>query len=213
MKTPFDGKLVYHPFFAERRNFLGSSGAALGLALLPSWVALATTKGTLAPLGPLQVRLAYLRDDGIFADAASAAFTASDKSALAPVVMTTYGSSADTSFGLEAHYGADFYHRFWQARRQGHSMEISPPIRLRWSAPAGAGQGVVVTSRGVRAQIEIPACVGTYALTLSNTGDTPPSLAGYSLGNTSAKGCSAVVKHGSTVPAGFAYAVFDVRAA
>jgi hypothetical protein len=210
MKTPFDGKLVCRPIFVERRNFLGSSGAALGLALLPSWAALATT-GMPITNRPLQVRLAYLRDDGMFADASRAAFAASDKSV--PVTMTAYGSSADIPFGIEAHCGADFYHRFWQARLQGRSMEISPPIRLRWTAPAGAAQHMVVTSRGARAQIEIPARLGIYALTLSNTSDMPPSLAGYGLADTSASGGNAVVKHRNTVPANFAYAVFDVRAA
>ncbi|GEM_PF-2423815 len=213
MKSPLSGKIACCPLSVERRNFFGASGAAIGLALLPSWATLAATYSVPVASGSLQVRLACLRDDGSFADVGGAATKASGKSV--PGTMLAYGSSVDMPFGLEAQYGSDFHHRFWQARLQGQSMEISPPIRLRWPDATGTGQIVTVTSRGARAQIKIPARAGTYALTLSNTNSAPPSLAGYTIAgaSTSGSGCNAALtERGTNIPASFAYAVFGVIA-
>ncbi|QBB71916.1 hypothetical protein ELE36_16980 [Pseudolysobacter antarcticus] len=57
MKAPFDGNLGCRPFFVGR-NFLGSSGAALGLAFGRD-----VGRACDYDSGALKVRLAYLRDD------------------------------------------------------------------------------------------------------------------------------------------------------
>lgn len=156
MKTPIPHhETSPQTFDVGRRSVLGFVAAALGLALLPRG-ARSSVAAEAAPGGPA-VRVARI---GGAAGAQGAGLFR----------LRVREASVNMPFAIEARYGADTGHRFWQAWKQQHDGAIAHSHAVAVTCHARpSGLELAVRANGSVTACAVPAAPGTYVLTVASS--------------------------------------------
>ena len=211
MTTRFDRADA--PASASRRQLITAAALGAGIAAVPAGSAFAAvTKQPPVSLASIDVGFASL--NAVLHQGVAASL--SDAIAVRPrrgnYLLRVAGAGTTVPLALTAQYSSTLTHCFWQAWSTAGLLQRSPPIAIRWDAPAGQSMPLQVTLGKSTLNAVISAQNGVYVVILPGATQKIPAWSDLALRPQSTGGVEyALIQRSTGAAAPFPYAVFEVQ--